>query len=90
MSKVFIEIEGVRYGLRISPAIALELVEALQGVWVSSSSGRLSDVRKAREGCQHVISRLTLGIFRSARGYVEGRAQSEWAQHVRQTCSLGD
>jgi hypothetical protein len=72
MSKVSIEINGLRFGLRISPELAFQLVEALQGVWVASAKHRrgecfLGDVAIARDVAKSVITSMTSEIFRSAR-----------------------
>ena len=72
MSKVSIEINGMKFGLRISPEIAMQLVEALQGVWAASTQYQrgtvdLGDVAKAREAAKGVVTNMVLEIFRSAR-----------------------
>lgn len=71
MSKVSIEIDGLRFGLRISSEMALKLVEALQGIWLAASryehGGNLGDVAVARNAAQAVVAQLTVEIFRSAR-----------------------
>lgn len=72
MSKVAIEIDGVRWGLNISPQSAMNLVEALNGVWVAAARHKrgecfLGDVAKARDAAKSVIVSMTVEIFRSAR-----------------------
>jgi hypothetical protein len=46
MSKVAIEINGVRYGLKIPEAQALKLVETLQGYWVGVRHHSLPGVKR--------------------------------------------
>jgi len=59
VSKVSIEIDGLKFNLRISSNLALMLVEALQEVWVAapkdSPNGELVD---ARMGARDVFSRV--------------------------------
>lgn len=72
MSRVNIEIDGVRWGLNISPQSAMSLVEALNGVWVASARHKrgecfLGDVAKARDAAKSAIVDMAVEIFRSAR-----------------------
>lgn len=71
MSKVTIEINGLKFGLKITPDSALKLVEALQVIWLASSrygnGGNLGEVAVARNAAQAVITQMTVEIYRSVR-----------------------
>lgn len=92
MSKVSIEINGLKFGLDIDPELALELVQAMQTMWVASASmGALAPVVEARTGARKAFEAIALDIFRRARKSVTGiydveaHAAKEWADHVETT-----
>lgn len=72
MSRVSIEIDGVKWGLNISPDSAMKLIGALNAVWVTSARHKrgecdLGDVANARDLAKSAIVDMAVEIFRSAR-----------------------
>lgn len=72
MSKVSIEIDGVRWGLNISPDSATKLIGALNAVWITSARHKrgecgFGDVANARDLAKTAIVEMAVEIFRSAR-----------------------
>jgi hypothetical protein len=68
--KVAIEINGIKFGLRITPEAATRLVEALHAVWVSAAStaGPSSETAcRARNHARDVFSELVSEVTFAAR-----------------------
>jgi hypothetical protein len=65
VSRVSIEIDGVRWGLRIPPRLAMQLVEALQGLWVAES--RDAGMSNALDLCEKAHDAIVEHIGAEAR-----------------------
>ena len=65
MSRVSIEIDGLKLGLRIKGEIALKLVGALQAYWVANRLGRSTG--KELIECDEAFDRLVENVAEAAR-----------------------
>lgn len=68
--KVAIEINGIKFGLRITPEAASRLVEALHAVWVSAAStaGPTSETAcRARNHARDVFGEVITEVTFSAK-----------------------